>query len=195
VFATVWLPPRSASSVRVGQAARVLPADDSESANSGGTGRPTSDEIPGKVAFVGRVVDPQTGNLPVRVLVDNPKARLAIGQSIRVSIVVEEHKAALLVPTAAILDLGEGPVLSVVRDGKSAVLHPELGASQGAWVEVSGTDLKEGEPVIVDGGYNLPSDTPVQLALAEAKAPPETPPASGPATTHSSGTPAKEAKE
>ena len=26
----------------------------------------------GKVAFVGRVADPQTGNLPIRVLVDNP---------------------------------------------------------------------------------------------------------------------------
>ncbi len=81
----------------------------------------------GKVAFVGRVADPQTGNLPIRVLVDNPQGRLTIGQSVRVSIIVEEHKAVLQVPTAAILDLGEGPVLNVVRDGKAVVLHPEIG--------------------------------------------------------------------
>ena len=72
---------------------------------------------------------------------------------------MDEHKAVLQVPAAAILDLGEGPVLSVVRDGKSVVLHPEVGTSHEGWVAVSGTDLKEGEPVIVEGGYNLPERT------------------------------------
>ena len=75
---------------------------------------------------------------------------------------VDEHKAVLQVPAAAVLDLGEGPVLSVVRDGKSVVLHPEVGTSHEGWMAVSGTDLKEGEPVIVEGGYNLPADTPVR---------------------------------
>jgi multidrug efflux pump subunit AcrA (membrane-fusion protein) len=184
VFATVWLPPRFIKSVRVGQSARVL-TDESPVASGGGTGAPSSDEMPGKVAFVGRVADPQTGNLPVRVLVDNPQARLAIGQSIRVSIVVEEHTAALQVPVAALLDLGEGPVLSVVRDGKSVVLHPELVPSQGGWTEVSGTDLKAGEPVVVDGGYNLPEHTPVRLADAKPAA--EAPAAPAPAPTNHAG--------
>jgi len=58
-------------------------------------------------------------------------------------------------------------VLIVVRDGKSAVLHPEVGSAQGGWVEVKGTDLKEGELVVVEGGYNLPKDTPVKLASAK----------------------------
>ena len=39
----------------------------------GPTPRPTRKRRwTGKVAFVGRVADPQTGNLPIRVLVDNP---------------------------------------------------------------------------------------------------------------------------
>ncbi len=126
--------------------------------------------ITGKVAFVGRVVDPQTGNLPIRILVDNPQGRLTIGESIQVSIVVDEHKAVLQVPAAAILDLGEGPVLAVVRDGKSVVLHPEVGAAHDGWVEVSGIDLKAGEPVIVEGGYNLPADTPVKVSSGIAAA-------------------------
>ena len=88
----------------------------------------------GKVAFVGRVADPQTGNLPIRVLVDNPQGRLTIGESVRVSIIVEERKEALQVPAVAVLDLGEGPVLNVVRDGKSVPLHPEVGTPHGGWV-------------------------------------------------------------
>ncbi len=124
----------------------------------------------GKVAFLGRVADPQTGNLPIRVLVDNPRGRLTLGQSVRVSITVDERKEVLQVPAVAVLDLGEGPVLNVVRDGKSVVLHPEVGTPRGGWVLVSGTDLKEGEPVIVEGGYNLPEGTPVKPATAKTVA-------------------------
>ena len=130
VFASVWLPPRSASSVRVGQAARVRPADARDPSPDASAAEEQG--MAGKVAFVGRVADPQTGNLPIRVLVDNPQGRLTIGQSIRVSIIVDERKGVLQVPAAAVLDLGEGPVLSVVRDGKSVVLHPEVGHRTGA---------------------------------------------------------------
>jgi hypothetical protein len=77
---------------------------------------------------------------------------------------VNERKNVLQVPAAAVLDLGEGPVLYVVRDGKSAALHPKVGTPHAGWVEALGTDLKEGEPVIVEGGYNLPEATPVKLA-------------------------------
>ena len=62
----------------------------------------------------------------------------------------------LQVPAAAILDLGEGPVLNVVRDGKAVPSTPRVGTSHEGWVAVSGTDLKEGEPVIVEGGYTCP---------------------------------------
>ncbi len=168
VFAAIWLAPRSASSVRIGQPARVRPAD-AFAASQGSAGH-AEEEMTGKVAFVGRVADPQTGNLPIRVLVDNPRGQLTIGESVRLSVVVEEHKAALQVPTVAILDLGEGPILSVVRDGKLVVLHPELGDAQAGWTEVAGTDLKPGEPVIVEGGYNLPEKTAVKLSDAEAGA-------------------------
>jgi RND family efflux transporter MFP subunit len=168
VFGSVWLPPRSASSVRIGQTARARPGDARDPAP--GSSEPEKDGMTGKVAFFGRVADPQTGNLPIRVLLDNPEGRLTIGQSIRVSIVVDERKAVLQVPAEALLDLGEGPVLSVVRDGNSVILHPEVGASHDGWVAVAGTDLKEGEPVIVEGGYNLPEKTAVKLSDDKAEA-------------------------
>ena len=37
--------------------------------------------LEGKVDFVGRVADAQTGNLPIRILVENPAGRLTLGQS------------------------------------------------------------------------------------------------------------------
>jgi RND family efflux transporter MFP subunit len=176
VFAAVWLPTRSVAAVRVGQPAQVwfadsgFPAADASAEEGHDTSAEKAPRIAGQVAFVGRIADPQTGNLPVRILVENPDGRLTIGQSVRVSITVGERKDALQVPAVAILDLGEGPVLNVVRDGKSAVLHPEAGEPHGGWVPVSGTDLKEGEPVIVEGGYNLPEGTPVKVLGAEAVA-------------------------
>jgi len=135
-----------------------------------GSSEAREEGMAGKVAFVGRMADPQTGNLPIRVLVDNPQGRLAIGQSVQVSIVVEERKAVLQVPAAAVLDLGEGPVVCIVRDGKSVVLHPEVRMPHQGWIEISGTDLKEGELVVVEGGYNLPESTPVKLSNEKSKA-------------------------
>jgi HlyD family secretion protein len=161
LYATVWLPPRAVEWLRLGQDAWVENAD----------GRPSEAEtatdstrgLGGKIESIGRVADPQTGNLPVRVLVENPDGRLVIGQTIRVSIARQEHRDVVQVPVEAINDVGEGPVLGVVRDGKAAMLHPTLGVARGGWVAVLGTDLREGEPVILEGGYNLPEGTPVQM--------------------------------
>jgi RND family efflux transporter MFP subunit len=166
VYATVWLPTRPAQLVRVGQAARVRPAE--AQPQSADVSAAEEDGMAGKVEFVGRVADPQTGNLPVRVLVENPKGVLTLGQTVQVTITVEEKKDVLQVPLNALLDLGEGPMLNVVREGKSVTLHPEVGKSHAGWVPVAGTNLKEGEPVIIEGGYNLPEGTPV--AMSEDKA-------------------------
>lgn len=168
VLASVYLPASSALAVRAGQQAQVRTVDSRPEAGDGPDARgPAAGNAPasqGRVDFVGRIADPQTGNLPVRILVDNPNGLLTVGQTVGLTITVAEQKSILEVPSVSILDLGEGPVLTVVRDGKTFLLHPEVGASQRGWVAISGTDLKEGEPVIVEGGYNLPEGTPVEVS-------------------------------
>lgn len=171
VFASIWLPPRSALLVRVGQPAQVWPEETQERSSEASAA--AEQVMAGKVVFIGQIADAQTGNLPIRVLVDNPDGRLTLGQTIKVSITLRQRSAVLQVPVAAIFDLGEGPVLNVVRDGKSATLHPQVGDPHEGWVPVSGTDLKEGEPVIVEGGYNLPEETPVKTAPAKTAGKPE----------------------
>ncbi len=164
VFASVWLAPRAAVLVKMGMPATVQLAEEralaSESAEK-------PEPLKGTIAFVGRVADVQTGNLPVRILVDNLGGRLTVGQAVAVTITVSERKDVLQVPSQAVLDLGEGPVLGVVREGKSAVLHPELRTPHDGWVELAGAELKDGDLVIVEGGYNLPEGTPVKLAADE----------------------------
>jgi RND family efflux transporter MFP subunit len=166
VLALVYLPSRSALAVRVGQQSRVGTADSGPDPSASAAG--STPVLEGKVDFVGRISDPQTGNLPVRVLVDNPKGLLTVGQTVGVNITVEQQEGVLEVPSISILDLGEGPILTVVREGKTALLHPEVGAAQEGWVAVSGTDLKEGELVVVEGGYNLPEGTPVDASPVKA---------------------------
>jgi RND family efflux transporter MFP subunit len=168
ILALVYLPARSALAVRVGQKSRVGTGDSHPEAGEKTAGN--TPVLEGKVSFVGRIADPQTGNLPVQVLIDNPKGLLTVGQTVGVSITVEQHEGVLEVPSVSLLDLGEGPILTVVRDGKTVLLKPELGALQGGWVAVTGTDLKEGEQVVVEGGYNLPEGTPVN-ATSEKAAP------------------------
>ena len=121
----------------------------------------------GKVVSIGRIVDPQTGNLPVRVLVDNADGRLAVGQTLAVAIEVHERAGALTVPSIALVDLGEGPLVVVVRDGRVVQLHPTSVSTHGKWTVVSGTDLRAGEPVVVEGGFNLPEGTPVMLETGD----------------------------
>ncbi len=117
---------------------------------------------------MGRIVDPQTGNLPVRVRLHNPDGQIAVGQIVEVEIVTNELPAALAVPAAAVFDVGEGPRVAVVREGKIKQLEPASVDSHGAWTIVNGTDLQPGEAVVVDGGFNLPDDTPVRSDAAEA---------------------------
>ncbi len=163
VHALVWLPPRSARGVKAGLSAQVRPADEHASSES----TDAHDALPGKVDFVGRVTDPQTGNLPIRILVDNTAGVLALGQIVQVTIGGEARADVLQVPAAAILDLGEGMTLLVIREGKAVVLHPKLGATSNGWVEVTDVDLKPGELVVVEGGYGLPENTKVKVGEPE----------------------------
>ncbi len=117
----VWLSVADAQRVTAEQAAHIRACD--AAGQAGG-------EIAGKVKVIGKVADPQTGNLPVRILVENADGKLTLGQAVSATIVVREKKV-LAVPVEAVHDLGEGPVISVVRDGKTAVLHDPQARPEG----------------------------------------------------------------
>lgn len=163
ILGAAWLPVSRSQVVRVGQTAQIQVATPQSATTSADDALKT---IAGRIIFVGRIADAQTGNMPVQVLADNSRGDLVVGQTLNMAILVEQPTPRLAVPVAAIHDEGQGSVITVVRDGKAVLLHPQLGATQSDWIAVSDTDLKEGEPVIVEGGYNLPEGTAVTTETA-----------------------------
>jgi HlyD family secretion protein len=159
VLAVAWLPPAWQQDIKVGQAAQIH-VESTGAAASNKMGR----AIEGKIVYIAHSTDSQTGNIPVHVRVSNPDAHLVIGQSISIEFEGQESKENLCVPLAAIHDEGDTSAVTVVRDGKAAVLKPTIGASDSSWVAISGTDLAEGESVVVAGAYNLPDGTAVRIA-------------------------------
>ena len=87
----VWLSVADAQRYR-GQTAQIRACD--------AAGQATC-EIAGKVKVIGKVADPQTGNLPVRILVENADGKLTLGQAVSATIVVHE-KEVLAVPVEAV---------------------------------------------------------------------------------------------
>ena len=152
--AVVWLSVADAKRVTTGQTAVISSCDAARQADS---------EIDGKVKNIGKMADPQTGNLPVRIVADNLGGKLTLGQAVSATIVIRSEKV-LAVPLEAIHDPGEGTIITVVRDGKTVILHDlKLGLKDDHWVEVGGTNLKPDELVVVEGGYNLPEGTEVAV--------------------------------
>lgn len=166
VMAVVWVPVSRSQAIHPGQRTKVR--GDQGTAVSG-NGNATLDT--GEVVYVGKVVDPQTGNIPVRIRIDNRAGDLVVGQTLAVDIEIESDSSKLCVPRDAIHDEGAGPAITVVRDGKAVVLHPQLGTMQDGWIPVDGTDLKAGEPVAVTGAYNLPDGTIVSVQTAGSSTP------------------------
>ncbi len=161
--AVVWIAVAEAKRLKPKQAVAVRGCGsslDNAEADSGS---------PGVVLDVGKVADAQTGNLPVRFKINNAASRLTVGEAVMASIVLREEKA-LAVPADAVRYSSdedaahEGKAdLVVVRDAKSVTLHPKPGLKDGGWVAVGDSDLKPGEPVVVEGGYNLPNGTAVEI--------------------------------
>ena len=164
LLVTSWLPANVAARVNVGQAAKVFSNPATKNRSKGASGEII--EVNGKVTFVGKIVDAQTGNLPVQITIDNADGRLSVGETVTVSITVDEKKSVLAVPVSAIFDVGDGSGFSIIRDGKSMRVQGELGVRDKQWVELVASELKpalhEGESVIVEGGYNLPDGTAVR---------------------------------
>jgi RND family efflux transporter MFP subunit len=161
IYAVVWLPTQTAEKIRPAQKAQITP---------GGADNSRAEEpaVAGEVVAVGRVVDAQTGNLPVRILVDNSRGLLTLGQTVDVAIALDDSPDVLSVPRAAIFDVGEGPVVVVVRGGKAITLRPTLGTTHEGWTAVSGSDLKEGESVVVEGAFNLHDAAAVTISPSAA---------------------------
>jgi len=109
---------------------------------------------PGKIYFVDRAVNPQTGTIIVRLLFPNNKSMLKAGMTgtIRVK---NAAKKAILIPYKAVTEqLGEFFVYVVNDSNKVSQRKVPLGTQIGTNIIVKDS-LREGEKIVVQGVQNL----------------------------------------
>ena len=108
----------------------------------------------GKLSFLDRAVDPQTGTIKTRLVFPNPKNLLRSGMSGTVRVLNSSSKA-IVVPYKAVTEqLGEYFVYVPGDSSKVSQRHVKLGKVLGTRVIVT-EGLKENEKLVVEGVQNL----------------------------------------
>src|SRR5262249_18366878 len=108
--------------------------------------------FPGEVIAVASVVDPATGAALVRIRVPNQEGLLRANVVGRARVVVDVHRAALLVPKPAIVGGPDGPGVEIVDQDKAQRVPVKTGYDDGHRVEVL-DGVSEGQAIIIQGAY------------------------------------------
>jgi cobalt-zinc-cadmium efflux system membrane fusion protein len=116
-------------------------------------------EFDGRVALVGRQVDPVSRTLPVRIELANPEGLLRPGMSANARLeVAGERQRILAVPAAALQRVGEAWLAFVPRTPEEFEMRPVgRGRDLGNDVEVV-SGLNAGETVVVEGAFLLKAE-------------------------------------
>ncbi len=143
------IPEREAAYLKVG--------DDAVIAQEGG-------ELHGKVIVVSPAVDPNSTTVQVWVRAANPGERLKAGVTVRLSIVAETLRDAVLAPLPALLPSTDGSnaVLVVGKDEAAHSRKVETGVREGVTVQVL-SGLSPGERVVTVGGLGVQDGAKVRI--------------------------------
>ena len=110
--------------------------------------------LTGAVSLVGPTLDPQTRTVPIWIVLDNKQGLLKPNLFARADIVLQDSKAALSVPSSAILEAnGEKFVFVHAGNGYHRVVV-SVGASEGEYTAIE-SPLAAGEEVVTQGAREL----------------------------------------
>lgn len=109
-----------------------------------------SQSIEGKLVFIDNTVDPTTGTIQMKALINNPANQLTPGQFVNISLVAQTLEKALVVPSQAVQSGPDGTFIFVIKEGK-AEMRPVTVASTTNERAIMTTGLTPGEQVIIDG--------------------------------------------
>ncbi len=125
---------------------------------------------PGKVSFVDRQVDPQTGTIRLVAAFPNPGNILRPGQFGRVHAATAVNRSAILVPQRCVTELqGTYQVAVVGADNRVSIRTVKVGERVGPlWIIESG--LSAGEEVISEGNAKVQDGMTVSPTIATTQA-------------------------
>jgi membrane fusion protein, multidrug efflux system len=119
----------------------------------------------GKISFIDRAVDAQTGTIKMRLEFPNPDHTVRAGMSATLR-VLSQAKKAVVIPYKAINEqLGEFFVY--LADSSKATQRKVLLGKQVGMNVIIRNGLKEGETIITEGIQNLREGTPINIAKPE----------------------------
>ncbi len=147
VIARAHIAQQEAAALRVGDAATL-------------TAPGISDAFPGKVTIVSPALDPNSTTVEVWVQAANRGQQLKPGASVRVAIVAETVKDAVVIPSAALLTAPDGSTSVIIADGGKAVQKAvKAGIKDGEDVQIS-EGLTGDEKVVTVGAFELSREDP-----------------------------------
>ncbi|MGY0833801.1 efflux RND transporter periplasmic adaptor subunit [Azospirillum argentinense] len=118
-------------------------------------------EATGRVLFSGISVDPGTGDVLLRILIDNPRRDLLPGMFVRARVPRTSYADALTLPQQAVVRIGGQPQVWTLDGNDQAFLKPvELGELVDRRYRVS-AGLEAGQKIVVEGMERLSEGVPV----------------------------------
>jgi len=140
------------------QLASWLKVGDAATISAAGT---TPVDLPGKVTLVSPALDAGSTTVEVWVQAANPGERLKPGGSVRLDIVAETVKNAIVVPAAAVITGSDGSTSVMVVDSgnKPASKNVKVGIRDGDNVQIT-DGLVGGEQVVTVGAFELAKEDP-----------------------------------
>jgi HlyD family secretion protein len=123
-----------------------------------------SDPFPAKVTIVSPALDPNSTTVEVWVQAPNREQRLKPGASVRVNIVAETVKEAIVIPAAALLTAPDGKTSVILAQGDKPVQKAvKAGIRDGGDVQII-EGLAGGEKVVTVGAFEISREDPDVLA-------------------------------
>jgi RND family efflux transporter MFP subunit len=127
--------------------------------------------VDGTVTRTAWALDPKTRTIRVEIDIPNPGGKLRPGLYAYATVIVEEHKDVLTVPTTAVVQEKDKAYCVTVVGGKAVRTSIETGLGDGTRTEVT-SGLGGGEEVVKAGAASIVEGQPVEVAKPEAQAAP-----------------------
>jgi len=153
------------------EGARAAAADGSRNgaakAMAATTPAPAAGTRAGRLSFVDNAVDASSGSVKVKAQFDNRDGLLWPGAFVNVAMTARVLRGAVVLPQAAIVQSGRGPLVYIVVDGMAQLRPVQVLYAQGDEAVVGG--VEPGARVVLDGRQNLRPGATVLERAADAE--------------------------
>jgi RND family efflux transporter MFP subunit len=118
--------------------------------------------IPATVALISPIIDTESGTFKVTLKVNNDDHAFKPGMFAKVSLTLDVHDNAQIVPQKALLVTDTETSLFIIQDHKAKKVTVVTGFEQDGFVEIL-TPLNAEEPIVIVGQQGLKVDSPVKI--------------------------------